>query len=433
MERLGSLVRKLLRLAWPVALARLGIMGMSVVDVMVVGQLAPTELGWQALGWAPVHVLTVSGIGLLYGVQVLAARAVGASDRARAGGAWRRGVLLAAASGMLAMGLVWLTSGHLFAAFGIEPGLATNSARVSQILALSVPPYLLYVASSFFFEAIQRPLVSTLAMWGANVVNLILNLWLVPKWGAVGSAWCTVGARVFLALVLMALIWRLPESEGWSVRQKARSAPTWRELLGVGAATLLSNAVESGAFSGMTIIAGRLGERAVASYQIVLNLLSVIFMLSLGISSATGVLTAEAVGRRALPDARRATQVGLALNAGVMALIGIALLLFAPQISRAYTRDAALAAAVTGTLWLATLIVVPDGGQVVAAAALRARGDNWFPTLSHFLSYAAIMPPLAYYLAEIRARGVTGLMLAILAASIVSYAILVARQRTLQT
>jgi MATE family multidrug resistance protein len=125
--------------------------------------------------------------------------------------------------------------------------------------------------------------------------------------------------------------------------------------------------------------------------------------------------------------------VGLALNAAVMALIGLALLLFAPQIGRAYTANVALAAAVSGALWLATLIVVPDGGQVVAAAALRARGDNWFPTLSHFLAYAAIMPPLAYYLAEVQARGVTGLLLAILVASIVSYAVLLTRQRTLQT
>jgi MATE family multidrug resistance protein len=39
-----ALVPKLLRLAWPVTLARLGIMGMGLCDVLVVGQLAPTEL-----------------------------------------------------------------------------------------------------------------------------------------------------------------------------------------------------------------------------------------------------------------------------------------------------------------------------------------------------------------------------------------------------
>ena len=50
-----ALLERLLRLAWPVTLARLGIMGMGVVDAIVVGQLAPSELPHQALGWAPTY------------------------------------------------------------------------------------------------------------------------------------------------------------------------------------------------------------------------------------------------------------------------------------------------------------------------------------------------------------------------------------------
>jgi multidrug resistance protein, MATE family len=64
---------------------------------------------------------------------------------------------------------------------------------------------------------------------------------------------------------------------------------------------------------------------------------------------------------------------------------------------------------------------------VVAAAALRARGDNWFPTASHLLSYAIVMPALAYWLAELRGQGVTGLMLAIFAASVLSCGLLCLR------
>ena len=74
------MIRQLLRLAWPVALARLGIMGMGAVDVMVVGQFRPAELPYQALAWAPTGVFMVTGIGLLTGVQVLASRAIGAGS-----------------------------------------------------------------------------------------------------------------------------------------------------------------------------------------------------------------------------------------------------------------------------------------------------------------------------------------------------------------
>jgi MATE family multidrug resistance protein len=75
-------------------------------------------------------------------------------------------------------------------------------------------------------------------------------------------------------------------------------------------------------------------------------------------------------------------------------------------------------------MWLVALVLPPDGTQVVVASALRARGDNWFPTASHLLSYAAVMPVLGFWLAEERGLGVTGLMLAILWASWLSCGVL---------
>src|SRR6185312_10271144 len=89
----------LLRLAGPVAIARLGIIGMGIADIVVVGQLAPRELPDQALGWAPTGVFLVTAIGLLTGVQVLAARVIGEGKPEEAGVVLRRGLMLAVAAG----------------------------------------------------------------------------------------------------------------------------------------------------------------------------------------------------------------------------------------------------------------------------------------------------------------------------------------------
>jgi MATE family multidrug resistance protein len=416
----------LLRLAWPVALARLGIMGMAVVDVMVVGQIAPAELPHQALGWAPIGVLMVTSIGLLTGVQVLAARALGAGKPEQAGAAWRRGVTVAMAAGIASVALVWLLNERLFTAFGIAPELAGPSAAVARVLAFSVPLHGCYVASAFFFESIQRPMASMIVMCAANVLNLALNLALVPSWGAEGSAWATVAARGCLALALVLWVLRLDERERYGVL-RAGPRPSYRELLGVGAAAAVSHAAEAGAFSGMTILAGRLGADAVATYQILLNLLAIVFMISLGLASATAVLTSEAVGRRAPIEAARASFVGLALNSAFMILAAVLVWVFARQVGRAYTANLQLAGAIASMIWLVSLIMLPDGSQVVVSSALRARGDNWFPTASHLLAYALVMPGLGFWLAESRGAGVSGLMLAILGASWLSFAVLCAR------
>jgi MATE family multidrug resistance protein len=415
-------VKRLLRLAWPVALARLGIMGMAVVDVMMVGQFAPAQLPFQALAQAPVGMLTVSGIGLLSGVQILAARSIGAGKPEQAGGAWRRGLLVSALAGACAVAVVWLLGARLFSIFGIQASLAVPAARVAKILVLSVPFQLFYVASAFLLEATERPLGPTLTMWSANLVNLLLNWWLVPRFGAEGSAWCTVGARLFLAAALLGWVWFSADAVRLGVRRGP--APGLRELLGVGSAALISHAAESGAFSGMTILAGRLGGDAVSAYQILLNLLAIVFMVSIGISTATSVLTAEAVGRGELGEARQASMAGVALNAIFMLAVGAALWLLSASIGRAYTANLSLAELISSLIWLVAMITLPDGGQCVLAAALRARGDNWFPTGSHLLAYVVIMPALAYVLADVQGHGVLGLLLAIGCASIVSFAVL---------
>lgn len=421
-----SLVWRLLRLAGPVALARLGIMGMGVVDVMVVGQYMPRELPHQALAWAPIGVLLVTGIGLLTGVQVLAAREFGAGRQRAAGAAWRRGLMVATAAGLGSIALVWGLGARLYTVFGIDAALAAPAAQVASILALSMPLHFYYIATALFLESIQRPLPSVIVMWSANVVNLVLNLVLVPEFGALGSAWATGGARLVLALGVVVWLLRFRDAFELGVRGPV-SGTSYRELLGVGGAAAVSHAAEAGAFSGMTMIAGRLGAHEVAAYQILLNLLALMFMAALGISAATAVLTSDAVGRRDAEGATRASFVGLGVSLVFAAVAALVVVALAVQLGRAYTADAALAAQIAGLLWLVALILAPDAGQAVAAAALRARGDNWFPTVSHLVAYALVMPLLGFTLAETQAQGVSGLLLAILTASLLSCGVLSAR------
>jgi len=423
-----SFVAPLLRIAGPVALARLGIIGMALVDVIVVGQLAPDELPHQALGWAPTAVFLVAAIGLLQGVQVLAARSIGEGNKRGAGVALRRGLIIALLAGVVSAFAMWAVGERLFTVFGIEADLAAPSTPVMNILALSIPMHLFYIAGTYFLEAIKKPGISTVVMWVANAVNLGLNLWWVPEHGAQGSAWATVGARVFLACALLLCIYLLRDGAVFGVRKsKDAKGPTYSGLLAVGAAAAVSQAVEAGAFSAMTVIAGRIGAEVVAAYQIMLNLMALVFMVALGLAAATAVLVSEAIGRQAPHDSARAGWTGICLNAIGMVIAAVLILVFAEPIGRAYTADLTLSALIASLVWIAALALLPDGTQVVSASALRARSDNWFPTFSHILAYAVAMPVIGYWLAEHQDMGVAGLLFAIFWSSVLSAAVLLAR------
>jgi MATE family multidrug resistance protein len=422
-----SSVARLLRLAAPVAVGRLGVVGMGVVDAVAVGQLAPAELAHQALGWTINGPALIGGIGLLLGVQVLTARSVGAGRAPETGAIWRRGLAIAAAAGALVSIAVWALGPLPLIASGVEPELARASTRVAGVLSFSIPLHLAFMASTNFLEGLRRPAPGAIAMWAANAVNLALNLALVPRWGAVGSAWATVLSRAFLAAALGAFILLAPSLRPLLGKPPGRE-PGYRALLAIGAAAAVSAMVEAGAFATMSVVAGRIGATAVATFSVATGgLVTLVYLLAQGLATAGAVVSSEAIGAGEWEEARRAGRRALLLSLAAMAACGAGCALFAEQVARAFSSDPAILAAFAGNMGLIALLMVPDGGQGVADALLRARGENWLPTLARITPFAVVAPPLALYLSETRGWALTGVFAALLVASILACAALCAR------
>src|SRR5206468_11699990 len=81
------------KLSGPVVVSRLGIMAMGLSDAIVVGRYSATQLGYHALAWAPTSVVVTMAIGLLTGIQVMTARAIGEGRREETGAVLRRGLV----------------------------------------------------------------------------------------------------------------------------------------------------------------------------------------------------------------------------------------------------------------------------------------------------------------------------------------------------
>ena len=93
MASLARDLKELIRLAAPVVGTRLGVMAMGLIDTVVVGRFSPVQLGYMALGWAPTMVIVTTAIGMLSGVQVMAARRMGEGRPEQLGPVLRRGLV----------------------------------------------------------------------------------------------------------------------------------------------------------------------------------------------------------------------------------------------------------------------------------------------------------------------------------------------------
>lgn len=425
---------ELLRLAGPNVLSRLGIMAMGLTDAIVVGHYSAVELGYHALGWAPTVTVLVAGIGLLQGVQVLTARHIGAGHPERTGAVLRRGISYALLIGIASTLALILLGPIALRHIGLEPGLAAGATAALIVFSLSLTPYLIADAQWFWLEAQGRPQVPMVAMWIANVINLGLALWIVPGnspfpvAGAVAAGWVTLVARVALMLMLGLWIWRWAEAHRVGVfRPSAPDKAEAREQRRIGYASGLSYAIEAGSFSGMNFVAAQIGVLTVAGWAVVMNVAAAVFMVPMGIAAATAVLVSRAVGAGSVAAVRRAFAMGMTLALGALLLLSVLIFLDADLVARAYTDDPALLAITGSALLLSCLFFMADGAQVVASNALRARGDVWWPTGMHFVSYMVVMLPLGWWLAVHRGGGLDGVVWAVIVASLISGGALVWR------
>jgi MATE family multidrug resistance protein len=429
-SRLARQVSELVRLAGPVIVARLGIVAMMLVDTVIVGRFSAQELAYQGIGLAVLGTLLVTGVGLMMGTMVMTASAYGAGRFRECGAVWRRSLPYALVLGTLG-GAICLAGEPILLATGQEADLARGGGIVMAIAGLGVPANVVYVATAFFLEAIKRPMPAMLMMIAANVVNALLNIVLVwghlgfPAMGAAGSAWATSIVRVLLAVSLLAYVWWMPDHERFGVRLRPEGGwRRWAQQRRIGYAAGASIGVEASAFTALSIFAGWLGPLPLGAYSISLNLLAFVFMVALGIGTATSVLVGIAHGRRDPQALAFAGWTGLGLNTLAMALFGLLLLALAEVIAGAYASDAALLAMTVPLIAFSSTILIADGGQAVMSNALRGRGETWVPTLTHTIAYVGVMIPLGWLLALPLGRGAMGLLEAILIASIVAVSLL---------
>lgn len=425
----GGLLKRLLLLTAPVAGSNVLVMLMGLVDSIIVGHHSPQELAELALAWSLNGTAMVGIIGLLTGVQVLSARRFGEGKAEAIGAIWRRGVIWAIMAGvtlalLLQFGALWALE-HL----GQKAELARGAASCAAILGLSLLPIGLYLTCSKTLEALARPKIALILMVFANVVNLGLNLWLVPTLGADGAAWATLGARSFLAIAGLTWLLTMQGSAAYrfldfKVKSEAGEA---REQVSIGLSAAGSGILEAGSFNVLVLIAGIAGVFQVGAFNIVLNMMSIGFMPAMGLAAATGVIASSLRGQGDATGAVRVAWLGLGVGGIYAVLFGLTTVLLAGPLASAFTNDPVLLSYGTALIGLVWLMAVPDFTQVVAAGALRALGRPWFPTISHFGSYVLIMIPLGWWLCLEQERGARGLVEAVGIASVVSAGILMTR------
>lgn len=413
---LSDHIRRTFTLAFPVMLARAGLVVMIAIDTILVGRFSSHELAFFAISSAPQIIMVAVSVGLMVGTVVLTAQADGAGRQKECGRFWRLAMLLSMGIGLL-FSLILLRGDLLLHALGEDDDITQGGGRVMQMWALGMPAAVLYGATSTFLEGISRPRTGMIVSLGANLVNLPLAWILIfgrfglPPMGAAGAALATSITRWLMFATMSGYVLRMPDRERFGIHEPLKG---YYHLIGkmllLGLPVGFAVTCETTAFSGATIIAGWLGETPLAAYQLSINVTSFFYMLTLGLGTAAAVRVGNAVGRDDMPGVRQAGWIAVAMIAVAMFVIGIGIHFLRAGIAGVYSVDAAVIEAALPALTVISILVIFDGIQGVLMGALRGTGDVVFPMAGYVIAFWACALPLCYYWGYRQAAGAAGIV-----------------------
>jgi multidrug resistance protein, MATE family len=373
-----SELRTIGRHAGTVLVGQLAVMAFGVADTIVAGRYSEQALAALSVGAAVYITVFVALMGVLQALLPAWAELHGGGRGEALGRSVRQSLYLAALA--LGAGVVaLLMPGPLLHWTEVPDELQGEVRSYLAVLALALPPALLFRMFSTLNQSLGKPQLVTWLQSASLVLKVPLTIWFafggmgLPALGVVGCAWATVVVNyVFLALALWLLrtqpmyqpfaLWRRMERPDWHViGQFAR----------IGVPSGLAITVEVTSFTLMALFIARQGTTAAAAHQIAANLAAVLYMVPLSIAIATSARVSWWLGARDPRQARLAIRTGFKLGLAMALLLALVVVLARGRIAAAYTSDAqvaALGAALLG--WLA-LYHLGDAAQALCVFVLR--------------------------------------------------------------
>jgi multidrug resistance protein, MATE family len=404
------------RIGAPVVVSRAGFVGLVVIDTVMSGRAGTDELAYFSIASGPQLFLMMVGIGLLRGAPVLTAQAYGAGEAHEIGVLWRVITLHAFLLSALLIPIAALGE-PLLLALGQSPELAHGGGGVMAIFSVSLPFYLVWVSAVNLLEGLGRTLPAMIITSAGVLANIGVNWifvfghWGAPAMGAEGAQLATTIIRGLMMVIILAYIFMHPSFRQFAfigpVRRLWQQGKTLRRL---GYPMGLATGIEALAFTAMTILAGLLGKAHLAAFQTANSLVSLVFMVAIGIGAGTAVRVAQSVGRGDRRSAILSAWSGTGLATTVLAVLGLVFILAPESLARLYVSEEHVIALATPVFQVAGGLLLFHGAQTVLMASLRGIGDVWVPTAVQFVGGWVLMLPIGATLAFTFNKGAPGLM-----------------------
>lgn len=389
------------RHAGTVLAGQLATMAFGITDTIVAGRYSQQALAALSVGAAVYMTVFVALMGVLQSLLPIWAELHGAGRRPEVGRSVRQALylaVLACIAGVLGL----LFPNALLDATEVPPRLQQDVRQYLGVLALAVPPALLFRMYATLNQGLGKPQLVTWLQLGSLALKVPLTVWFafgglgVPAMGAVGCAWATVAVNYLFLGVAVWLLRTEPLYRPYALWQPLEPPhwPTIAQFARLGVPAGLAIMVEVTSFTLMALFIARQGTLAAASHQVAANLAAVMYMMPLSIAIATSARVSYWLGAGDPKKARASIRTGFRIGLAMAVVIAGIVLAARSGIAALYSADPDVAAVAAGLLSLVAIYHFGDAIQALCVFVLR--------------SYRVAVAPLVAYCVLLWGIGLAG-------------------------
>ena len=424
-------LKLLLALGIPLVVTQLLQVSYGFVAIIMMGRVGTLELAAIGLGTSLWVMVFLATLGVLMVVSPVVARDFGAKRSESIRETFQQGLWL---SSLVALVSWWMMRhvGVVMSLMSVDAAVIPLVESYLKIASWGMPSVCLYFVCRFLCEGMGNVRPMMLIQLLILPINIFISWTLIfgklgfPALAVNGAAlagiiclWLTAG----LMLIYVAKADQYHHLKLFSDFARPRLSDIGKlARLGLPVAGLLI--LESSFFNAIALMMGSLGQIALAAHNVVMNYVTLIFMVPVGLANALMVRVGQAVGESGVVEARFRGLVGIGVASGAMTVSALVIVMFPQAIIGLYVADPAVVAIASMLLVCAALFQLSDGIQITSAGALRGLQDTNVPMFISGAAYWLVGVPTSWWLGIYLERGPFGLWLGLILGLTVGAALL---------
>lgn len=422
----GSILRQIVRLAWPAVGSMFLHTAMNITDTIWVGRLGADQMAAVISSMFVIWIIySIMGIAETGAIAVLS-RHYGARNPERVSHAGRQALLLGLGSAVFVTVLGLVGSGFLFDVMNTTATVKAYGVNYLRIIFAAAIAIFVAELLNASFRATGDTITPLVVGSIAIGLNLLLDPLLIFGWGPVpalgvaGAAIATATSYTVGVLLYLMVIKRGKLT--FEYRWRALAGIDWPmiwQMVKIGTPGSISGVIFSIVYLFLNRITASFGTEAIAALGIGNRCESFSYMLCFGFYMAVATLVGQNLGAQKPERAARSAWYAVAITVGITTIVGLAFIIFPRQIASVFIADTAVQEIAVNYLLILALSQPSMAILIVLEGAFAGAGDT-MPPMIVSVSHAAVRLPVAWLFCYTLGVGVNGVFWAITLTTIVA-------------